>query len=42
MAFRRETDTDPEQCVEGTAHVSSPVPAEHELVKVTWQMAFAD
>ena len=42
IGCRRETDTDPEQRVEGTAHVSSPVPTEHELVKVALQMAFSE
>ena len=38
----RETDTDPEQRVEGAAHVSPPVPAEHELVEIALQMAFPE
>jgi len=39
---RLETDTDPEQRIEGAAHVSPPVPAEHELVQVALQMAFPE
>ena len=42
IGCRRETGTDPEQRVEGTAHVSSPVPTKHELVKVALQMAFPE
>ena len=30
-----ETNTDPQQRVEGTANVSPPVPAEHEFVEIT-------
>jgi len=35
---RCETDADPEQRIEGTAHVSPPVPAEYELVEIALQM----
>jgi len=42
IGCRCQTGTDPKQRVEGTAHVSSPVPPEHELVKVALQMAFPE
>jgi len=35
-------DADPEQCVEGTAHVSPPVPTEHEFVEVALQVALSE
>ena len=31
----RETDTNPEQRVECAAHVSPPIPAEHEFVEIS-------
>tara|TARA_B110000908_G_scaffold49054_1_gene59862 strand:+ start:4019 stop:4444 length:426 start_codon:yes stop_codon:yes gene_type:complete len=36
----READTDPEQRVECAAHVSPPVPAEHEFVEIALQVVF--
>lgn len=39
---RFEIDADPEQRVEGAAHVSPPVPAEHELIEVALQMGFPE
>jgi hypothetical protein len=44
IAIRRgcETDTDPDQRIEGTACVSPPVPAEHEFVEIALQMAFPE
>ena len=42
IGCRIETDTDPEQRIEGAARVSPPVPAEHELVQVALQMAFPE
>jgi len=37
---RCETDADPEQRIEGTAHVSPPVPAEYELVEIVNRPGF--
>ena len=37
-----ETNTDPQQRVEGTSKVSPSVPAEHEFVEIALQMAFSE
>jgi hypothetical protein len=37
-----ETNTDPQQRVEGASHVSPSVPAEHEFVKIALQMALSE
>ena len=42
VGCRCETNTDPEQRIEGAAHVSPPVPAEHELVEIALQVAFPE
>ena len=37
-----ETNTDPEQRIEGVSHVSPSVPAEHEFFEIALQMAFSE
>ena len=37
-----ETNTDPQQRVEGASHVSPPVPAEHEFVEIALQMGLSE
>lgn len=39
---RSQMDADPEQCVEGTVHVSPPVPTEHEFIEVALQVALSE